>query len=176
MPSSSERRLINWFANSIYNTQNVPKIIGVHAEKEQEAPDSICTLEDGRMIALELTSFGPPKGARGRHIPHYCSDLSPLMRTLDRKLNNDYKVPGADEVWLLTHLRYTLPRELVEQALEGFLISSRFDRIYIEWPLPEKTDRTSVNVLELPSNKFWIPDIPRPKRNKKIKIPEYLLR
>lgn len=176
MPSASERRLINWFTHSVYNTSREPRIIDVQADRKQEAPDSICKLEDGRIVSLELTSCGPPKGTRDRHIPTCPKDLNPLIGTLNKKFLNDYRISEADEVWLLVHLRYTLSRELVEETVGNLVIPPRFNRVYLEWPLPQKTDRTSINVLELPSHEFWIPDTPRPKRNKKLKIPEYLLR
>ncbi|MFA5933100.1 MAG: hypothetical protein WCV81_02410 [Microgenomates group bacterium] len=164
MPSSSERRLINWFARSIYNTQNAPKIVEVKADREQEAPDSICKLDDGSVIALELTSFGPPKGTTDRNTPSCTKDFAPLIKTLGKKLHNDYRIPEADEVWLLVHLRYTMEKELVKAVLKDLEIPPRFNKIFVEWPLPQKTERMSVNVLELPSCDLWVPDLPRPNR------------
>lgn len=163
MPSSSERRLIQWFING-YNTCHEPKITRLHADDKQEAPDAICELDNNSVVALELTSFGSPKGTSPRHIPNCYSDLHPLIKTMHRKLNNDYRLLEAHEVWLLVHLRYTLTRELVEEATKDLLVPSRFDRIYFEWPLPEKTEKTSINVLELPTHRFWTPDLPRPNR------------
>lgn len=163
MPSATERRLIQWFAGA-YNSCNDPKIVELKADDKQEAPDAICRLADDKVVALELTSFGPPKGTCDRRMPNRHSDFSPLITTLGKKLRNDYHVPKADEVWLLVHLRYTLARNLVEEMIYGLLVPPRFDRIFFEWPLPGKTNRTSINVLDLPEYRFWTPDLPRPNR------------
>lgn len=163
MPSHAESRLISWFVNA-YNSCNSPKITDLKVDVKQEVPDAICKLENNRVVALELTSFGPPKGTCERRMPNCHSDLSPLIATLGKKLRNDYHVSGADEVWLLVHLRYTLSKKLVEETVDGLLVPPNFDRVFLEWPLPGVIDRTAINVLELPSHRFWTPNLPLPNR------------
>lgn len=163
MPRSVESRVIKWFVNA-YNTCNNPKIIRVLADDKQEAPDAICELEDKNKIALELTSVEAPKGTTARHSPHRNPNLSSLIKIMEKKFKNDYRVRGVDEVWLLIQLRLTLSRDLVKESIKEIVIPPRFDRVYLQWPLPEKSEGMSVNVLQLPDFKFWVPDLPRPDR------------
>lgn len=166
MPSSNERRLINWFVHG-YNTCNTPKITAVNADRIQEAPDAICSLENNQQIALELTTLGAPKGTFARYTSQHERDLPSLVKLMQRKLNNDYRVSGINEVWLLIHLRLTLPWTEVEETVSNIQIPSRFNKVYLQWPLPIKTDQTSVSVLELPNHRFWSPNIPRSIRRPK---------
>lgn len=161
MPSLTERRLIRFFANG-YNSTHEPQIDGLQADIHQEAPDAICTLADGQVIALELTTVGAPKGTRARHTPYKNTniDLLPLTKVLNRKLGFDYRTEGTDAVWLVVHLRFTLPQYLVEKTISGITIPSRFDRVFLQWPLPGKNLTSPINVLELPNYAYWFPKLP----------------
>lgn len=139
----------------------------VQAEKPQESPDAILVLGDGRHVGLELTSCLPPKGSPARHSPHINPDMSRLRKVLDRKLQYDYRIEGVDEVWLLVELSLTLSKDRIVQAVEGVLVPNRFQKVFIQWPSLERREKIGINVLELPEYRFWIPDLPRPQRNKK---------
>ena len=163
MPSVTEQRLAGFFTSSYKSAHEGNPVISLHCDKKQEAPDAICTLADGKVVGLELTSVFAPKGTDARKAPHKNPNLRPLSEILDRKLSYDYKGEGMDEVWLLVHLRLTLPRDLVEKAIGGIIIpTSRYSRVFLQWPLPEKDEFISVKVLELPELKFWSPNLPRP--------------
>ena len=171
MASVIERRQLAFFAD-VYNSVNEPTIISFKHDKFQESPDAICTLSNDEKKAIELTSVGAPKGTTARKTPHKNPDLSPLVRILNRKLSYDYREDGVSGVWLLVHMRLTLPRDLVEEAVSDIVIPSRFEKVFLEWPVPfdsssglaegHDQQKISINVLELPTFKHWSPNLPKP--------------
>ena len=65
-------------------------------------------------------------------------------------------------VWLLVHMRLTLPRDLVEEAVSDIVIPSRFEKVFLEWPIPPCDEKMNINILELPTFKHWSPNLPKP--------------
>ena len=168
MASVEERRQLEFFAD-VYNSVNEPTIISFKHDKFQESPDAICTLSNDEKKAIELTSVGAPKGTTARKTPHKNPDLSPLVRILNRKLSYDYREEGVSGVWLLVHMRLTLPRDLVEEAVSEIIIPSRFEKVFLEWPVPPDDplddgteEKININILELPIFKHWSPNLPKP--------------
>ena len=165
MASVEERRQLEFFAD-VYNSVNEPTIISFKHDKFQESPDAICTLSNDEKKAIELTSVGAPKGSSARKTPHKNPDLSPLVRILNRKLSYDYREEGVSGVWLLVHMRLTLPRDMVEEAVSEIIIPERFEKIFLEWPIPfdasSHDQNININILELPTLKHWSPNLPKP--------------
>ena len=168
MASDLERRQLEFFAD-VYNSVNEPTIISFKHDKFQESPDAICTLSNDEKKAIELTSVGAPKGSSARKTPHKNPDLSPLVRILNRKLSYDYREEGITGVWLLVHMRLTLPRDMVEEAVSEIIIPPRFEKVFLEWPVPpcvgsedDEDQKININILELPIFKHWSPNLPKP--------------
>lgn len=156
MPSIKERRVIDYFICE-YNTVENPKIIDRKADANQEAPDAIVYCQDGRKVALELTSVFPPKGTTSRSKWCFRDDVSPIHKVLGRKFLNHYRDAGIDEAWLLVHIRKTLPKETILEGVKDIEVPDRFDRVYLNWPVPMDVRRTGMGIYEVKSQKLWLP-------------------
>lgn len=164
MPSIEEQRLAKHFTSLYNSTEPKDRIVDLFCNAQQDAPDAICTLLSGRKIGLELTTVWPPKGTRARKNPHKNLNFRPLVDILDRKLICDYRANGVSGVWLFVHMRATIPVNLITDAIREIVIPRRFEKVFLEGPIPGETIGTQLNVLELPEFKIWSPNIPRPNR------------
>lgn len=153
MQNLAECRTIDYFIRG-YNSVHSPETISRASDLKQDAPDAICLASDGSKIALEHTSVYAPRRI-SKHQPRR-DDLTPVRGTLERKLLCHYNI-GVDQVWLLMHIRRTLPREMVEKALEGVKVPSRFNRVFLQWAVPINGWASGTGVLELPTGDFWLP-------------------
>lgn len=162
MPKVEEQRLAKYFKSLYDSAYPDNQIISLRCDQKQEAPDAICVLTDGKIMGLELTSVWAPKRSSARQTPHRNPNLEPLITVLKRKLGYDYRTEEVDGIWLFVHLRLTLPRDLVEEATRGIIVPSRFDKVFLEGPIPGQTSGTNISVLELPDLKRWSPNLPRP--------------
>jgi hypothetical protein len=159
MPRIEEQRLARHFGSLYNSAYSDDPIVNLQCEEQREAPDAICTLASGRVMGLELTSVWAPKRTTARKTPHKNPNLEPLVGILNRKLGYDYRTAGVDGVWLFVHLRLTLPRDLIEEAIRGIKVPIRFDKVFLEGPIPGQTQGTNLNVLELPDFKSWSPNL-----------------
>lgn len=169
MPRSGERRAIDRFVHN-YNSAHSPAIIDLYARDDQEYPDAVLRLADDRLVGLEHTSYGIPKGAGIRNPSQVYHKIPSLRKVIERKFLCDFRVNelearswyrtrigSGSEVWLLVQLRPTYTLDGIQEAVDGLQIPINFDRIFVQGPLAIDEGLARLGVLELTNGNLWYP-------------------